>query len=282
MAQARLSEANADLKVCPACQGIWLDRAGLHGLRAFLDLKSSLAAASSSAAAPQIGPSPASRAGLLLACAAAAVLGCLLHRALSGRPKDTVVVSQEPRANAGPGPTAPAQERREEHPPAAPEARRIDHDIEREARTRAQRALNAEAQGRSDEAEAEQEAVVRLYYAAIVAANSRDPAEAWRLEVDYAKAAHFVAQAASRHGQFSQAEKIQNIRLDIFERHGNAEGQATAWQGLGEAAAGGQRYAEAAERFDKAAYLFRQAGNRSSSDSCELWADANRRARLNP
>ena len=279
MSRARLAEAKLELDVCLACQGTWFERSDLHGLRGFLERKASLSAAPSPVAAPPAAPVSTSRAVMLVVCLTAA--GWLAHRLTSARPSAEAppLRPQELPAQARPVPAAAAdREERAEAPPAPAGALRIDRNLEREARKREQRALAAEALSRPEEAEAEQEAAARLYYAAIVAAAPKAPGDAWRLELDYARVGQSVAKTAVLRRQYGEAEKIQKITLDIFERHGSAEGQALAWQGLAQISEKTLRYAEAAERFDKAAYLFRQAKDFPNADQCEMAAVNVRRA----
>lgn len=283
MARTRLAESQLDLEVCPACQGTWFERADLQGLREFLARKSALATAAAPAGPPKTAPGSATRAVALVLGVTAA--GWLFRRAAPPRTLATPLpqaapIAQEPAPATRPGPVAaPARDNREAPSQAETEAVRIEQDLEKEARARTRKALAAKALDRTEEADLEFEAAARLFHAAVVAAAPRAPAEAWRLEVDYAKAGRAVADSAARRRQFAEVERIQKIRLDIFERHGDAGGQALAWQGLGEASKADERYGEAADRFDKAAYFYRQAKDIQSANACEQEALSARRER---
>lgn len=148
-------------------------------------------------------------------------------------------------------------------------------DLEREARARYGRSLALAALGRQEEGEEEQGRAAGLYWTAMHGASGDDLR---RLELEYADVGYHVARIDQRRGLFAEAERVHGIRLDIFQRRGDVSGQATAWQGLAEVAAADKRPREAAERFDRAAELYRQAGNPHGVKACRAGALAERKA----
>lgn len=143
---------------------------------------------------------------------------------------------------------------------------KVQGDVQREARARHGRSLALERLGRQDEADNEQNAAADLHWEALLAA---PPGEVPRLESEYADIGYGAAQIAMRRGLLSRASEIHRIRLDIFTRHRNVSGQATAWQGLARSAAAGGRHGEAAGFFERAAELYRQADNPHGVKACE-------------
>lgn len=123
--------------------------------------------------------------------------------------------------------------------------------------------------------DAEHLAGMGLLWEAVLAAS---PQERRRLENEFADVGFWAARKARRDRQFNEVERIHRIRLEIFERWHDASGQATAWQGLGEAAADAGRHPEAAERYDRAATLYREAGNPHGAETCADAAVRERRA----
>ncbi|OGR92484.1 MAG: hypothetical protein A2V88_01100 [Elusimicrobia bacterium RBG_16_66_12] len=157
----------------------------------------------------------------------------------------------------------------------AAEAFKASADPQREARARSGRSLALKLMGRQEESDDEQNAAADLHWQALLAAPSD---EVPRLEREYTDIGYHAAEIALRHGLHAEAERIHRIRLDIFERARDASGQATAWQGLARAAAGVKNHAEAAERFDRASALYREAGNPHGVKACDEAARAARKA----
>ena len=152
-------------------------------------------------------------------------------------------------------------------------------DVQREARARSGRSLALKFMGRQDESDEEQNAAADLHWQAMLKAPREDVP---RLEREYANIGYAAAEIAMRHGLFAEAERIHRIRLDIFERARDVSGQATAWQGLAHAAAGAKNHFEAAQRFDRASALYREAGNPHGVKACDADAAAARKALSEP
>lgn len=228
--RAWIAELELEIDICSACKGSWLARERFQKLRTYIRRKID-------AAAPP--PSPVQTHGFsapaYIVIAAAAVFW------LSSR------------AHSPHGPAGPRGPAREAY--AAPNGLKTPFGYEHEA-------LLSEAEGRAAESHSDFEAALDKYYNAsglyfLAIRYSKNPDAIWRLDNRYAELGARVAAIELRQGRPAEAEKVQNVRLAVFERHHDVAGQIQAWQGLAQAAEADGRREDAAERRKRAAALAR-------------------------
>lgn len=226
--RAWIAEAQLEIDVCSACKGSWLDRSRFQSLRSCIYQRTG------SRPAPPPAGGPLIKAPAVIGAIAAAVF-LLSTRAARTR----------------------SEAARQPPPAASPEGLKTSREYEHDALFRA-------AEGKAAESHDDREGALDgyytasgLYYLAIRAAKT--PPEIWRLDEDYARLGARIAALELRQGRPTEAEKVQLVRLAVFERHRSLAGQADAWQGLAAASEAAGRRDEAAQRREKAASLARAA-----------------------